>query len=255
MKPTFITIANQKGGVAKTTTAVTLAHGLALKGKEVLLIDVDPQGQCASSLGLEQEPGIFDLMIASKPLRDLVRNTSRENLFLIPGNKRTSTAEIVLASERYGADMLLTAITNGFRSRKVADYVIIDTAPSVSGLQEMALWAATTVIIPTATDGLATEGVVEVISTLEKLRKEFRWEGTVLGILPTFYDQVTRESKVVIEDLRDSFGDDLILDPIHRATILRECAAHGETVFESAPKSRAAEEYAALVWNVIDHYG
>jgi len=79
-----ITVANQKGGVAKTTTAVSLAHGLAYRGKEVLLVDVDPQGQCASALGLEQEPGIFNLLVSGKPVRDVVRTTRRQGLYLIP---------------------------------------------------------------------------------------------------------------------------------------------------------------------------
>jgi chromosome partitioning protein len=253
LKPTILTVANQKGGVAKTTTSVNLAHGLALKGKEVLLIDVDPQGQCASALGLEQEAGVFNLLVTGKPLRDVVRTTGRKDLFLLPGNKRTSTAQSVLSMEASGkVDLLLSLLLENFRSGS-PDYIVVDTAPSVGGLQEMALWAADSVLIPTATDGLATEGVVEVVATLESLRTQRDWQGRVLGILPTFYDEVTRESKVVMDDLREALGDTLILDPVHRATVLRECAAHGRTIFEYAATSRAAEEYAALVWKILDY--
>ena len=249
-----ITVANQKGGVAKTTTAVSLAHGLAYRGKEVLLVDVDPQGQCASALGLEQEPGIFNLLVSGKPVRDVVRTTRRQGLYLIPGDKRTATAQTLLALERAGEiGILLETLRSGLNGRG-PDYVVMDTAPSVGGLQEMALWSADGVLIPTATDGLAIGGVAEIVATLERLAQRHQWQGTILGVLPTFYDEITRESQTVLADLRTSLGEGLVLDPIHRATALRECAANGQTIFEWDARSRAAQEYAGLVWLVVENY-
>jgi len=253
---TIITISNQKGGVGKTTTAVSLAHGLAVKGHQTLLVDLDPQGQCASALGLLEESGVFNLLVdlpaqsGGQTLADVTRTTGRSNLTLIPGDKRTATAQIVLNAEGFGLavvrDVLKPALRNGLH------FVVIDTAPSVGGLQEAALFAADLVVIPTAVDYLATEGVVKVMNTLQTLEQKQDWQGAILGILPTFYDQVTRESAATLGDLKKSFGDETILPPIHRATVLRECASEGVTIWEKAPKSRVAKEYAELVWRVND---
>ena len=245
----IITIANQKGGVGKTTTAVTLAHGLAVKDRETLLLDLDPQGQCASALGQVQEPGVFNLLAGGQDLADVTRTTGRDYLTLIPGDKRTATAQVVLNAEGFELDIVRQMLRPALK--KGLEVVIIDTAPSVGGLQEAALYAADFVIIPTATDYLSTEGVVRVFETLKALINR-GWPGRVLGILPTFHDKVTRESQATLKDLSQSFQDDLIFHPIHRATILRECASVGRTIWEIAPRSRAAEEYAELVWQVDD---
>jgi chromosome partitioning protein len=246
----IVTIANQKGGVGKTTTAVTLAHGLAIQGKDVLLLDLDPQGQCASALGLIQEPGVFNLLVGDQTLVDVTRTTGRPRLTLIPGNKRTATAQLVLNAEGLELGIIRGALRPALR--KKSDVMVIDTAPSVGGLQEASLFAADLVIIPTAVDYLATEGVVRITQTIKVLAEKHAWAGSILGILPTFYDNVTRESQQTLEDLKRTFGEDVILPPIHRATVLRECGAEGKTVWEKAVDSRSAQEYADLIWRVAD---
>jgi len=246
-KAIAVVIANRKGGVGKTTTTITLGHGLALKGKRVLLVDVDPQGHVAPALGMEQEPGLFDLLVAGASLRNVTRQ-ARPGLWVVPGNPRTATAQTVMIAEGLGADTLAKAVTGpangGF------DYVVLDTAPSVGRLQEMALWLADLVVIPSAVDFLSSAGIVDLVAELGTLRDK-GWKGRLLGVVPTFFDEVTKESSANLQELQDAFGD-LVLPPIHRATALRECAAEGKTIFELAPKSRAAEEYAALVWSVLD---
>lgn len=247
---TTITVANQKGGVGKTTTAVSLAHGLVLAGKRVLLVDLDPQGQCASILGLRQESGPFNLLVSEQPASQVVRSTDREDLFVILGDKKTATAQMVLSIQRspitFTHDRLLPSVY-----RDNFDYLILDTSPSVGELQVQALWAADGVLIPCAVDYLASDGVFNIIATLDSLRTDFNWKGKILGILPTFYDDVTRESRATLKDLRGRFKD-LLLDPIYRATILRECPVEGKTIFELGPESRAARQYGALVQYVLN---
>lgn len=249
MKTRIICVTNQKGGVGKTTTAVTLAHGLARKGKQVLLIDLDPQGQSATALGLRPEPGAFYLLTMgdSTPesafVRQWVRETGRENLRLIPGDQQTMAAQTVLNAQ----DQPISAIQQSMRrfGKDGLHYLIFDTAPSVGGIQERAVWASDLVIVPTATEFLSADGVGKVIQMLSSLQNKKQWSGALLGVLPTFFDEQTRESKTTYETLHETFGDSL-LAPIHRATILRECAAEGQTIFEKDPECRAAQEYRAL---------
>ena len=162
---TTITVANQKGGVGKTTTAVNLAHGLALEGKRVLLVDFDPQGQCATILGLKQEPGTFDLLISEEALNKVARTTDRQGLYVVLGDKKTGTAQTVLSVQRSPISftherLVKPAQKDGF------DYVIIDTSPSVGELQVQALWASDGVLIPCSVDYLASDGVFSIIKTL-----------------------------------------------------------------------------------------
>jgi chromosome partitioning protein len=243
-----LTIANQKGGVGKTTTAVTLAHGLALAGKQVLLVDLDPQGQCATALGLKQEPGVFNLLVVEDEIKTLVR-PARERLWLLPGNKRTGTAQNMILAESRRISHLTEKIVRPL-ARNGLEYVIFDTAPSVGGLQEMAIWASDWVLIPCATNFLSAEGLGKIIETLAYLQAEKGWAGRTWGILPTFFDDTTREAAATLADLLEAFGEQL-LKPVHRATILEQAAAQGKTIFETDSKSRAAVEYAAVVRGLI----
>lgn len=240
-----ITVANQKGGVGKTTTAVNLAHGLVLEGKRVLLVDLDPQGQCATILGLKQEPGAFNLLVADYSPNQVIRKTDRENLYVILGDIKTATAQTVLGVQRSPISFTHKKLVPAARKDQM-DYVIIDTSPSVGELQEQAIWAADGVLIPCAVDYLATDGVITIAQSIKRIHDDFDWGGEIFGILPTFYDEVTRESKATLDDLNQRF-DKLMLHPVHRATRLRECAVEGKTIFELDPSSRAAKEYQALV--------
>ena len=244
-----ITVANQKGGVGKTTTAVNLAHGLVLEGRRVLLVDLDPQGQCATILGLKQESGAFNLLVADYNPNRVIRLTDRENLYVILGDGKTATAQTVLGVQRAPISFTHKKLLPAARSDQM-DYVIIDTSPSVGELQEQAIWAADGVLIPCAVDYLATDGVFSITQSIERIQEEFDWQGSMVGILPTFYDEVTRESKATLDDLNQRF-EKLMLNPIHRATRLRECAVEGKTIFELDPSSRAAAEYQELVQFIL----
>ncbi len=254
MPTTVICIANQKGGVGKTTTAVSLAHGLVLNGKKVLLIDLDPQGQSATALGCRPEPGVFYLLTMGRSpqensfLQSWIRSAGRERLLLFPGDQQTMAAQTVLNAQ----DQPISAIRNSI-SRFFKDdlhYIIFDTAPSVGGIQERAVWASDHVIVPTATEFLSSDGLSKVVHMMSVLQHKKSWRGSLLGILPTFYDEQTCESRATMDDLRERFGL-CVLPPIHRATVLRECAAEGQTIFEADRESRAAMEYLALTQLVM----
>jgi chromosome partitioning protein len=249
METTIITVANQKGGVGKTTTAVNLAHGLSLKGFKVLLVDLDPQGQCAAILGGKQESGIFNLLVSEMPKDLVVRSTDRANLYVILGDKKTSTAQTLLSIQRSPISFIHNKITT-IAQQDNFEYVIIDTSPSVGELQEQALFVADYVLIPCTVDYLASDGVFNIEETLNRLRDQFQWQGKTWGILPTFFDEVTRESKATLQDLKAQYGD-LVLDPIHRATVLRECAVEGKTIFEMGSNTRAGLEYQKLVDTLV----
>ncbi len=254
MTTKVICIANQKGGVGKTTTAVSLAHGLSQKGRRVLLIDLDPQGQSATALGCNPEPGAFYLLtMGSTPqettfVQSWVRFSGREGLYLLPGNQQTMAAQTVLNAQDKPISAIRHSINRFFKEG--LHYIIFDTAPSVGGIQERAVWASDFVIVPTATEFLSADGVSKVLLMMSILQEKKNWRGNLLGILPTFFDEQTRESKATMEALRERF-DSSVLAPIHRATLLRECAAEGQTIFEVDPLCRAAKEYQTLTQLVM----
>lgn len=256
MTTKIICIANQKGGVGKTTTAVSLAHGLALRGRHVLLIDLDPQGQSATALGRSPEPGVFYLLTMGNTqqettfLKSWVRLSGREGLYLFPGDQQTMAAQTVLNAQDQPISSIRQSVSRFFRDG--LHYIIFDTAPSVGGIQERAVWASDLVIVPTATEFLSADGVSKVLHMMSILQEKKNWRGNLLGILPTFYDEQTRESKATIADLHERF-DASVLTPIHRATLLRECAAQGQTIFEMDPLCRAAKQYEALTQHVMKY--
>jgi len=243
-----IVIANQKGGVGKTTSASSLAHGLALRNRRVLLVDFDPQGQCATALGVNQEPGVFNALVNPRSdIRQWIRDTGRAGLDLLPGDRSTATAQIVINAENRPIDsirMLFKPLGKEY------DYIIFDTAPSLGGIQERAIYAADLTMIPTATEFLSMNGLAQMIQLLNSLRDPHNWIGRLAGILPTFYDEQTSESNKSLAELKANF-DGSVLSPIHRATILRECAAEGKTIFEMDPASRASREYEELTLVVV----
>lgn len=246
----IIVVTNQKGGVGRTTTAVNLAHGLALRSRRVLLIDLDPRGHCALALGSEPQPGVYRLLGANQPLRDVLRPSGRPYLVLLPSDKRTRTAQIVLLSEgRLSRGLWLNVLWP--LAWRDLDYCVIDATHVLSALQEAALYAADVLIIPASCDYLSIEPVGEMLDMFQTINSEGS-TCQLLGILPTFYDDQTRESKTILAQLSADFGEYGILPPIHRATVFRECPARGKTIFEYAPESRAAREYADLATRVED---
>ena len=234
----------------KTTTAVSLAAGLAEASRQVLLIDLDPQAHCAISLGLKSEPGTYYLLNPGHGkdetdyVREYVRDTGRENLKLIAGDSETIVAQTVINNQERPISWIRIAL-KGLHQLGL-NYIILDTAPSVGGIQERAIWAADLVIVPTATDYLSTDGTIKIAKMIATFQNERSWRGVLLGVLPTFYEERVRESQAALGDLQRAFGE-RVLQPIHKATILRECASEGKTIYEKDASCRAALEYRRLV--------
>jgi chromosome partitioning protein len=232
-----IAIATRKGGAAKTTTAVHMAHALARADAQTLLVDLDSQGHCATWLGRDPEPGLHAVVVQDERLRNVVRQ-ARPSLDLLPGNNSTIAASKFAERERLPFSFLLEAIHAG---PTVYDYVVFDSPP-LGWLQEMALSVADALIVPAPLDALSVDGVRAVLAAAAALRHG-RPYGQQL-ILPTFMDN-TGESAHFSSLLQQSFPGQ-VAPPIPRRVAVREAVAYGQTLFEYAPGNAAADAYQQL---------
>jgi chromosome partitioning protein len=257
----IITVANQKGGTGKTTTAINLAAALARAEKNILLVDFDPQGNLATFLGFSPTPGAYNLLAAyitslatlmrgdrGEQIRAFIRPTGREYLALLPGSAETATAQAFMLSGERDLNLIRQAVSEQFGRY---DLVILDTAPSLGGILEMALWAADEVLIPVASETAGVEGARQTVATLKALSAR-GWHGHLTGILPTFFDDRTVERRESLQQLQQMFGA-LALAPIHETTAIRELPSNQMTIFEKAEEEknnpyarRAAQEFSTL---------
>lgn len=227
--------ANQKGGVGKTTTAVTLADGLARLNRRTLLVDLDPQGHLALSFGLEKSPGLYRLICLDEALDEVVQHV-RPNLDLVPGDKQTEKVkrQITLSDFR---ETILSDILRGSNY----EVVLLDMAPSLDVLHINGLIAADWVVIPTRLDALAVDGVKEILTTMAEIgRSGHVYRG--YSILPTFFDRTTRETLIQFEEITKIFGGN-IWPPVPQDTRVRETAAYGQTLWEYSPDSSSVEGF------------
>ena len=244
----IISVINQKGGVGKTTTVVNIGHKLAMEGCKVLILDADSQGNVAESLGMEPSPGMYDLLVGGKTLDGVTLSTSRENLYVVPGNNTTAAAKQVLATRGFAEFVLQKALRGQGKADAPAgkyDVVLVDMAPSLDILHVAAMVASDHLLMPVKLDHLALVGVTEVATTMQEVRETMKSLGvpfrcTLLGILPTFYERNTRASRAILESLRDAFPSEVMMPVIPQDTKLREAPAAGKTIWEYAPQSRGA---------------
>jgi chromosome partitioning protein len=241
--PRTIAIANQKGGVAKTTTAVSLAHGLARRGYTVCLVDLDAQGNASVALGHQPAPGLSRLLSGHATLAEVLVE-ARPDLWLLPGDTTTAELKNELAGRAFRERILARALAG-----LTTDFVILDTGPSRDLLHTMAALASDEMIIPAALDHLALVGVAQQLDSLSEVRENGH-PLEVLAILPTFYDSVTKESATNLEHLARTYGD-LVLPAVPRTTRLREAPAYGQTLWEYLPEGAPAwSAYLALIRRV-----
>ena len=234
---TTIAILNQKGGVGKTTTAVTLASGLARLGKRVLLIDLDTQGNVADSLGLPHSDDLRRLLSPDLhgSLDQAVTPSGLEHLDVIRSDKSTTSLKQTLAGVTLREYVLADVLQgSGY------DVIVLDCAPSVDLLHFAALVAADFLLIPTRLDKLAINGVRDALQTLAALKRISHCQ--VAGILPTFYERVTLESHEQLVHLAQTFGR-IVLPPIPQDTQCRVASRHGKTLWDHEPNAKALTGY------------
>ncbi len=244
-------LANQKGGVGKTTTAVSLADGLAIRGQRTLLIDVDPQANATSSLGFDKQhiqPSLYAVLLQDMPLRDILLPTARPQLALAPSAPALAGAEVDLVSElgrEYRLRDALAAVRDEY------DYVIIDCPPSLGLLTINALAAADGVIIPVQCEYLPLEGLAMLMQTIELVRRRLNPRLTIQGVMMTMYDGRTNLAQQVVGEVRDHFGARLFSTIVPRSVRLSEAPSFGRTIFQYAPSSPGGVAYARLAEELL----
>jgi chromosome partitioning protein len=245
--PRVLAVFNQKGGTAKTTTSVHVAAGLARAGKKVLLVDTDGQGNVAASLGLAPERTLYHVIVMGLSYREAVVN-ARPGLDVLTSNETLAAAELYLAGQKQRDRVLAQRLAE---AKNDYEMVVVDCSPSLSLLNQNALIFADGVLCPVACDYLSLLGVRQVLRTIKQINRLLGHPLALAGVLPTLFDQRARICREAVDSLRESFGD-VCFDPIHFAIKAKEAPAQGKTLFEYAPGSPAADDYARVVSRILE---
>lgn len=242
----IIAIANQKGGVGKTTTSVNLAACVAAAGRRVLLIDADPQGNATSGLGLDKnaiEHSVYDVFINEYGIDEVVQRTMLDTLWLVPSNIQLAGAEVELVTMMAREQVLKNALR---LARDAYDYIFIDCPPSLGLLTLNALNAADTLLVPIQCEFYALEGLSQLMSTVRLVRKNLNPALDVEGVVLTMFDSRTNLSVQVVEEVRKFFRNKVYQTIIPRSVRLSEAPSFGLPVIRYAPRSSGAAAYTAL---------
>lgn len=248
-----IAIANQKGGVGKTTTAVNLAAVLASSGLSVLLVDADPQGNATSGAGIQRgsfRKSIYHAVVLGEPAADAVLSTETPNLSVLPATKDLAGAEVELVDIERRESRLREALQPLLEQYQ---YIIIDCPPSLGLLTLNALTAAQSLLVPIQCEYYALEGVTELFDTLARIRRLHNPGLTIEGLLLTMYDERTNLSSAVASDLRDFYGRQVFETAIPRNVRLAEAPSYGKPITLYDPHSKGAEAYFQLGKEIVAH--
>jgi len=246
----ILAIANQKGGVGKTTTAINLATALAAVGRRVLLVDLDPQGNASTGLGVDRNAaaGTYEVLIDQLPMADAVQSTEVPSLAVIPASVDLSGAELELVAldrREYRLRNAFAAIAGSY------DYILIDCPPALGLLTLNALVAADSVLVPLQCEFLALEGLSQLVRTVERVSAAFNPALAIQGIVLTMFDTRNNLSSLVASDVRDYFGDTVYRTVIPRNVRVSEAPSHGKPVLLYDFRSTGAQAYVHLAGEIL----
>lgn len=247
-----ISVANQKGGVGKTTTTVNLGACLADAGKRVLLVDMDAQGNATSGIGIKKSDvanDIYDVLVNEVPIKEVIQQTARERLDIAPATIQLSGAEIELTSMMARESRLKTALSE---ITGEYDYVLIDCPPSLGHLTINSFSASDSILIPVQCEYYALEGLSQLLNTIRLVQKHFNADLRIEGVLLTMYDARTNLGSEVVEEVRKYFRERVYDTIIPRNVRLSEAPSHGQSIIDYDPKSKGAENYHALAKEVMN---
>lgn len=250
----IISVVNQKGGVGKTTTALNLAAGLAEAGKFVLLVDLDPQGNATSGLGIKNqqvEKGLYHALMSEQRLHDTVINTAHAGLRVVPSTPDLAGANVELVNVE-GRETKLSDILG--EVKHAYDYIVIDSPPSLGLLTLNGLVAADKILIPVQAEYYALEGLGQLLRTIDLVRENIKPELQVLGAILTMYDGRNRLSDEVMHELYKFFPNNIFRSVIPRTVRLAEAPSFGQSIFHYEPNGKGAKAYGRLTREVLDYF-
>lgn len=254
--PRIIAVANQKGGVGKTTTTINLSAALAADGYNVLLVDLDPQGNASTGLGIEasqRQLNTYDLLLGDVPLKDIIQDTDVEGLLIVPATTDLSSADIELISNEKRSFLLYDALRQPAIDQYDLDIVLIDCPPSLNLLTVNAMVSANSVLVPLQSEFFALEGLSQLMLTIREVRETVNSNLRIEGVVLTMYDSRNRLSQQVEADARENLGELVFKTIIPRNVRVSEAPSFAMPVIEYDPSSKGSRAYRQLAKELAEN--